>query len=83
VSSPSCTCGSEWWVQQELIRPAAAPSQNQHVRTTPAEVRYRLVCASCGTPAGAATPAAPAPSASPAPAGKAGRKSTTRPKTRS
>jgi len=42
-----CSCGSEWWVEERLIQPAAAPSQNPQLMTAAKQTRYRLRCASC------------------------------------
>lgn len=43
-----CKCSSEEWVEEKVIRPAAAPSQDARLMTTPKAVRYRLRCAGCG-----------------------------------
>lgn len=53
-------CGCRWWVEQTLIRPAAAPAADPRFPTAAAERRYRLVCGACGTPAVSDTDVSPA-----------------------
>ena len=44
-----CGCGSEWFVEERMIRPAGTkPNQDERLATYPKETRYRLVCAECG-----------------------------------
>lgn len=46
--TPPCACGSEWWEERRVIRPAAQPSADPRLRTTAREVVYQLACADCG-----------------------------------
>jgi hypothetical protein len=43
-------CGSEWWCEERLIRPAARAAEDSRLMTTPREIRYRLICAQCRKP---------------------------------
>ncbi len=47
-----CGCGSEWWVEERLMQPAAALSQDPRLMTLAKQSRYRLRCAECGAVAG-------------------------------
>jgi hypothetical protein len=45
----NCSCGSDWFVEQRLVRPAGVPPETAYpVREHRSPAQYRYICAECG-----------------------------------